>query len=517
MTKKKVMSLDDLSRNLAVLKAEGKKIVQCHGVFDLLHPGHIHNLHSAKEKGDVLVVSLTKDVYVRKGPNRPMFNENLRANSIAALESVDYVCLIDDYDAVDCIKKIRPDFYVKGGEYADPSKDLTGKIVEEQKAVESVGGKIFFVDLLATDKGVVCSSTNLINNFLGGLSDEQKLYLDNIKKKYHSSKNVIDHFNKLKDLKVLLIGDTIIDQYVFCEPMGQSLKNPLVVNRFLKEETYCGGVLAIANHLAGFCKEVDVVTMIGTLNPYDNFIKKNLLPNVNLNLVHRPNTPTVVKKRYLYKNMEQKIFEVCYIEDEEPISNSLELEIKNYLKNTGKHDLTMVADFGHGILTEEVISQAQSNPVFLAVNSQTNSANLGYNFITKKYNGVNFVTIDEAEARLALHEKHVSLEDACKRLSNDLNIDRIIITCGKNGSLSYERTNNQIHKTPAFASKVVDRVGAGDAVYSVTSLCTATGMPLDLTSFVGNVTGALAVQIVGNKKPVDPVDLYKFLSVLMNY
>ncbi len=506
MSYEKITSLENLVKIINYLRKEEKKIVHCHGVFDLLHPGHIHHLQSAKKNGDILVVSLTRDAYVNKGPGRPVFNENLRAQTIAALEVVDYVCFSENPDATECIKMIKPDFYVKGADYSNSSKDFTGKIVEEKKAVELVGGKI-----LLTDDAVVFSSTSLINKFLGGLSEEQKKFLDSFKEKYNTEK-ILEELDSLKNLNVLLVGDTIIDEYVYCEPIGQSLKNPLVVNKFLKRDIFCGGVLAVANHIAGFCKEVNLVTMLGTENSYEEYIKKNLKKNVTVNFFYRRNTPTVVKKRYLYSS-EQKVFEVCYIDDEHPIENQLELQIEQYLKNSNPSDLTMVADFGHGLLTEKIISQIKSISSFLAVNAQTNSANLGYNFITKKYNEIGFVSIDEAEARLALHNKYYSLEEACKKLSANLDIKQIIITCGKNGSVSFEK--DKFYKTPAFTSRVVDRVGAVDAFYAISALCSAKGMPLELTSFIGNVAGSLAVQIVGNKKPIDKVDIYKFTETLL--
>ena len=121
----KIKTLEALPKIIVDLKQQGKVVVHCHGVFDLVHPGHIRHFEEAKRQGDVLVVTLTPDEYVNKGPGRPVFQERLRAESLAALQVVDYVAINQWPTAVETILMLRPDVYVKGGEYAN-QKDLTG-------------------------------------------------------------------------------------------------------------------------------------------------------------------------------------------------------------------------------------------------------------------------------------------------------------------------------------------------------------------------------------------------------
>src|SRR4030043_349355 len=142
MNGSKIKDVKELSEIVPSLKNSGKKIVQCHGVFDLLHPGHIRHLEAAKREGDVLFVTITKDVHVAKGPGRPVFNERLRAESVAALECVDFVTLTETPTAVESIKALKPHVYVKGKDYADEKEDLTGKIHDEEDAIKSIGGRI---------------------------------------------------------------------------------------------------------------------------------------------------------------------------------------------------------------------------------------------------------------------------------------------------------------------------------------------------------------------------------------
>src|SRR3989339_1982090 len=211
----KIKRINELGKLVLQLKKEGKKIVHCHGVFDLIHPGHIRHLASAKKNGDILVVTVTADEYVRKGPGRPIFNENLRAETLAAMENVDYVAINDAPTAVNCIKMLMPSVYVKGQDYIQKDKDVTGKINDEEEAILSVGGGIVFTD------DITFSSSKLINEHLEVFPDAVRKYLKKISEK-HSIDSIIKSINSVKNLKVLVIGDAIIDQYHYCETMGTS-------------------------------------------------------------------------------------------------------------------------------------------------------------------------------------------------------------------------------------------------------------------------------------------------------
>ncbi len=164
----KIKSLSELACALEALREKGKKIVHCHGVFDLLHPGHFKHFEAAKQKGDILVVTLTKDEFVNKGPGRPIFNQYLRQESLAALQCIDFVALNEGPTAVEAIKKLKPDFYVKGKDYERKEDDITGKIFEEESVVRSVGGELYFTD------EITFSSSSLINTYLAPYPEESK-------------------------------------------------------------------------------------------------------------------------------------------------------------------------------------------------------------------------------------------------------------------------------------------------------------------------------------------------------
>ena len=504
----KIKGLNELEKIVQHIKKSGKTVALCHGVFDLLHPGHILHFEAAKKEADMLVVTLTKDEYVGKGPGRPVFNQTLRAESIASLACVDYVAINLWPTAIETIKKLKPNVYVKGADYENPQDDLTGKISDEEKAIESVGGRIHYTHEISF------SSTELLNRHYMVYPDQAQAYLETFRKK-HTVDEAIGMLKGLKDLKVLVIGDTIIDEYHFCQPMGKSPKESIVASKYLREEAYAGGILACANHLAGFCNNVDLLTAIGSEKEknYEKFIIETLKPHIKSQFIHRNDAPTVVKRRYVWDPFLVKLFEVVFLEDR-PLRETQEKEVLKILgKIIGKYDVVVVTDYGHGFLSKNIIELICKKAKFLAVNTQTNRANTGYNTISK-YPRANYVCIDEPEMRLAHQDKFGKLEDLVVKTAHRMKCDNVTVTRGHLGCLTYSRKNG-FFETPIFSKEIVDRIGAGDAFLAVTAPCVANKGPPDMIGFIGNTVGALAVRIVGNKTPVEPVPLFKFITALL--
>jgi len=499
--------LNDLVRKVSQLRETGKVVVQSHGVFDLVHPGIIKHLDEAKGKGDVLVVTVVRDSDVRRGPGRPIFPEEFRAENVAAIQQVDYVCIVEDVNPFECVRRIKPDIFAKGQAYKARDRKIHQKIYEEEK--EFYFGK----STIYETQGFSFSSSNLINNFLDIYSDETKSFLKKLSRHY-SFEDIVKKLESLKKMKILLIGDGIIDEYHYCAAMGRSSKNPIIVNKYITHETFAGAVFIIANHIAGICEEVQLVTLLGKNDSKEDFIRSNLKPNVRPKFFFRDDGPTIVKKRYVNQYLNQKLFEINYL-NENYINGDCESGIIKYLASVvPQYDLVLVSDFGHGFITDGIIKTVGKNAKMFAVNTQTNAANTGYNMITK-YKKPNFVCLDEAEARLATQDKFSDIEDITRRIAAKINTDFLIVTLGKKGSIGINR-NGEVNYTPIFSTKVVDTVGAGDAFFAFTAPCFAKGMPLDFVSFIGNAVGALAVQIVGNKKPVEKHELLEFIHTILN-
>lgn len=506
METKKILLLDNLVNKVESLKRRGKVVVQSHGIFDLIHPGIIKHLQSAKEKGDILIVTIIKDKGVKRGPGRPIFNENMRTENVASLEMVDYVCLADNEIPFECVKRIEPDYFAKGKAYKERDRKIHDKIFEEEKEFYFGKAKIYETE------GFSFSSSQIINNFLDIYPDETKHFLRNLSKRYGFS-DIVDKLNGLKNLKVLIIGDGIIDEYHYCESMGKSAKTDLVVSRYLTHEVFAGGGFVIANHIAGLCDKVRLVTLLGTNDSKEEFILNSLKPNITAKFFYRNDGPTIVKKRYINQYRNQKLFEVNFLNDNY-INDDCESSVIDYLKSTiPQYDLVLVSDFGHGFITNKIVKTIGNLSKKIAVTTQTNSANAGYNMITK-YQNPGYACLDEAELRWAAQDKFANIEDIAKKILKAINANYLIVTLGKKGSIGVNK-RNMINRTPIFSSKVIDTIGAGDAFFAFTAPCFAKGLPLDLVSFIGNAVGALAVQIVCNKKSVEKYELLEFIHTLL--
>src|SRR3989304_4638742 len=290
VTRQKIKTINDLSLVLTSLRSEGKKIVHCHGVFDLLHIGHIRYLEQAKRMGDILVVTLTPDRYVDKGPNRPAFPEKLRAEALASLHCVDYVAVNEWPTAEETLRVLQPHIYVKGAEFKNIDSDPTGKIGREEKVVREIGAELAFTE------DIVFSSSNLINRFFSNFPEEVDAYLSVFRKRY-SLQEILDYLDQMESLKALIIGDAILDEYQYCEAIGKSSKDPILALKYKSHELFAGGVLAVANHVATFTDNVQLLTVLGGGDSYEDFIRSQLHKNIVPHFFIQENAPTTIKRR----------------------------------------------------------------------------------------------------------------------------------------------------------------------------------------------------------------------------
>ena len=504
----KIRSLDLVAQAAEEARAAGKRVVQCHGTFDLLHLGHVRHLSAARRLGDVLVVTVTADRFVNKGPGRPVFSAEIRAEMLATVQYVDWVAINESEDAVSAIERIRPDVYVKGNDYENPEGDVTGKILVERHAVEAHGGLLHFTD------EVTFSSSGLINEHFNVFEPHVRQHLDMLRAN-GALDELVDLIERVKDYRVLLVGDAIIDEYVYVIPMAKTPKEYVIATRYQDEEAFAGGVFAAANHVASFCREVDVVTCVGDTEGHDNLVISSLRPNVRLKAFKRRGSPTTLKRRFIDPTSMRKLFEV-YLMNDDPLPPDLQHEIDGAIgAELADYDVVIVTDFGHGLLASSSVDLlTKGSTRFLAVNTQSNSANLGYNLITR-YPRADYICIDAPEARLAVGDRISTVTDIAGRLAAaHVDCPRIIVTHGKNGCVTYG-SGEVAHTIPAFAGRIVDTVGAGDAFFAVTAPLLAAGGSVHQAGFVGNVVGALKVEIIGHRRSVDKVSLMKGITTLL--
>jgi rfaE bifunctional protein nucleotidyltransferase chain/domain len=510
----KSISPQKLSELRAELREKGLKVALCHGVFDLLHPGHIAHLQEAKGIADILLVSITAAPYVNRGPGRPYFSDELRMQSLAALACVDYVMLVETATALEIIDIVQPDYYVKGQEYSVAEDDVTGNINKEVERVRSYGGDVYFTS------GVVYSSTKLLNNHFDVLPPGVKDFSQKFASCY-SLDDVRKAVEAMRDLKVLVVGDIIIDEYVFCTVQGLMSKDRAFSARYDKEECYLGGSLAIARHVANFSNHVTVCGIVGEEPYIHSRILGDLSGVMKLDLKFSPHFRTVVKRRFVerrgIRNQYEKLFSVNSLSDPDQSSSIDRTEFYKKLERTvGENDLVILADYGHGLLDQTAMDILQNKAKFLSLNCQTNSSNFGANPITK-YRQAHAFTLDERELRLAFAANpSEKVEDLMVRLVEHLKSKAGWVTLGSLGSTGI--TGAKIFDNcPALTLTVKDTVGAGDAFFALASLCAKLEVPMEIGSFVSNLSGAIAANILGNAHPVKKADLLKFATTLLKF
>jgi rfaE bifunctional protein nucleotidyltransferase chain/domain len=502
----KIRPISEVAREVRRQQERGMTVVHCHGVFDLLHIGHIKHLQAARRAGDFLVVTVTPDRFVNKGPGRPEFHETLRAEALEAVECVDAVCINEWPTATEVIALLRPNVFVKGGEYRDAVRDVTGGISVEQQAVEAVGGRLVFTD------DVTFSSSNLLNKHFAAQPQELREQLGAFKQR-HPAEELVSLIQSVRGLKVLLLGEVIIDVYERCETMGKAGKEPILAARHLGTECYAGGALAVANHLAEFCDSVDLVSFIGGIDSYESFIRSKLSPRVRTTLIPLEGEPTIVKRRFVEHYPFQKLFEVYTISGRETHEEGTRRLLASLEPVLADYDLVLALDYGHGLLPQPVVKLLCEKASKLAVNTQVNAHNRGFNTISK-YPRADYVCLSEAELRLDRRNREGDLKELVLSVAEQLQAKCITATRGSQGCLCFDQRSGFTHM-PAFSNHIVDRVGAGDAVFAVTSLCVAMGADPEVVAFIANAVGAQAVGIVGNQRPISSVPLIRHIQTLL--
>lgn len=483
-------------------KSKKKKIVLCHGVFDLIHIGHIKHFKAAKKLGDILVVSITPDQYVNKGPGRPIFTDTLRSEFLQNISCIDFITINNKPTSINIIKQLKPDIYCKGIDYSNHKNDITGEISNEIKALEEYGGEIKYTD------DITNSSSKLINEHYSNLSLNQRKTIKNIKNK---KIDLNELFNSSKKLNVLILGEIIIDQYFFCETLGKSGKDPVLQMHEQENEVYLGGAAAIAGNVSQFCNNVTLMSMIGDDKQYLDLIKKTLPKNINLKLIYKEKSPTIIKKKYVDIVTNNKVFG-SYIINDSPLKKKNEKKLNTFLnENLKKYDLVIVSDYGHGFISNKNASLISKRSNFLALNAQINAANRGFHTMNK-YKNLDCVIINETELRHELRDKNGQVNDLMKKLANQIKIKDLVVTQGSEGATLYSKGSKKYYNVEAFASRIVDKIGSGDTMLSLISIFLKLNLDKTYSLLIGSLAASQSVGSMANKNLIDKIKLIKAID-----
>ncbi len=482
-----------------------RKIIHCHGVFDLVHPGHLRHFDFCKSKADILVVSLTADKFIKKGLYRPLVPEQLRAKNLAALEIVDYVIIDKNKYPYEAMNNIRPNFFAKGLEYSKSKNPLTQ---EEIKVAKKIGCKMIF-----SPGDIIFSSTKLIEDLKPKISyDKLKLYLDHEKKKLP---DFIKLLNSMKKIKVHIIGDLIIDTSSECKLIGGLHKTPTISVSIMNSKDYIGGAGAVAKHFKSFLNNVTLTTVVSNDVLGKRAIRELKKNKIKLNSIHEKERPTTNKNSFWVDGY--KLLKVDKVSNENIQISTIE-KIKKILKND-KSDIVVFSDYRHGIFNQNTISifsKSLRKNKFIVADSQVASR---WGNITdfKKFD---LITPTEKEARLSLLEQDLPIRTLTDLLLKKTNAKNAILKLGDKGLISLDKQRKDYISLDPFVDEVLDANGAGDALLAYSSATLYFTKSLILSSIMGCLAASCKCEMVGNvpvtlqqiKRKIDKIlkdNLYK--------
>ena len=482
----KLIKIENLIKIIGKLPRK-KKAILCHGVFDIVHPGHVRHLTYAKSQADIMIVSCTGDRFIDKGIYRPHIPQKMRALNLAAFEMVDYVLIDENKKPLNLLKKLKPDYFAKGFEYT--SKGFPAATQEEKNELDKFGGKLIF-----TPGDVVYSSTKFINSSPPNL-DLDKLDLT-MKTNNISFEDLLKTIKKIKGTSVHIIGDTIVDTYTKTNFIGGQTKTPTFSVLYDKEESFVGGAAIVALHMKAAGAKVEFTTIVSN-DKKGKFVKKELNKNkIQCNFFEEKNRPTTDKNTFM--STTYRLLKVDTLSNA-PINDETLSEIINIIKKD-KSSVTIFSDFRHGIFNPRSIQKllkAIPKKSFKAGDSQVASR---WGNITE-FKKFDLITPNEREARFSLADQDSTVGKLADLLYEKTKCQNLILKLGPRGVFCNGLKNKKIQppfSVGIFTDNVQDAVGTGDALLAYSSLSLKVSDSLIIAAILGSFAAACACEVEGN-------------------
>jgi rfaE bifunctional protein kinase chain/domain len=500
----KIKSIDEI---VAIVgqRPRDQSIIMCHGTFDILHPGHVRHLLFAKSKADVLICSLTCDEHIKKANFRPFVPENLRAINLSAMAMVDYVVIDEAETPLENIAKLQPDFFAKGYEYS--SDGLHPKTQQEKDVLDEFGGQLLF-----TPGDVVYSSSKLIEATPPNLSVEKLLTL--LTAENLTFQDLYDAVDNLSNASVHVVGDTIIDSYTETSVIGGQTKTPTVSVRFDGRRDYVGGAGIVAKHIKAAGARVDFTTVIGDDENGKLLVEDMKAAGVVTNAIVDTTRPTTNKNAIVCDNY--RLLKVDTV-DNRSISDEVLAKIQGFVK-TNDSDAVVLSDFRHGIFNGDTIPSIIGvipDDAFKVADSQV--ASRWGNIL--EFQNFDLITPNEREARFALGDQDSVIRPVALRIFEESHCRNLILKLGERGILGYrcrsEISNNvrAFFVVDSFAGKVVDAVGAGDALLAYATLAHSMGAGEVIAAVLGTIAASIECEHDGNE-PIDAEQVRQRLNTI---
>lgn len=509
----KILGHADLLARRAAARREGRRVVHCHGCFDIVHPGHIRHLRQAKSLGDVLLVTVTGDGSISKGRGRPLIPEELRAENLAALDFVDWVYVEPRPTAVELLGEVQPDVYVKGREYESNNDP---RFQAERDAVERAGGRIVF-----SSGDVVFSSTALIHAMEASVDPFHHRLTQLLESPGLAGPALFSTLSEMRNRRVVVVGETILDTYVLCDRPDVAGESPIMTLRPLEKRHYDGGAAIIARHAAALGARPIFVTSLDESEESEAFRRRMLAEGVEVRAI-RVRTPRPEKQRFLVgaqKVMKLDLVEP-YVLDEAQHDELVGVAVEA-ARSGGACDAAVVADFGLGLLTPATLRR-----LCLALRPHVGVMSgdvSGKRSSLASMRSMDLLCPSESEVRETFRLHAEGLPMVTWRLLEETGSKSAIVTMGPEGLIGFDRlpvvgeserrarkpgaeglqpdawlTRLKAEHVPALTPHAIDPLGCGDALLATATLALASGASLLGASFLGACAASCQAQRIGN-------------------
>jgi rfaE bifunctional protein kinase chain/domain len=498
----KIKTAEELKRILGA-RPRKKKVIMCHGVFDVVHPGHVRHLLYAKSKADILVASITADVHISKGEYRPHVPQDLRALNLAAFEMVDYVVIDKNPTPLTNLALMQPDFFAKGYEYT--SNGLPRKTQEELAVLRSYGGEIIF-----TPGDVVYSSTRLIDLAPPTIRHEKLLtFMDNERLSFDTLRAALD---KLGRYRVHVVGDTIVDSYTQTAMLGGQTKTPTMSVLYERRDDYIGGAAIVAEHLRAAGAQVVFSTVLGN-DVLKDFVLQGLKSRgVDSRAIIDATRPTTNKNAIVTGGY--RLLKIDTL-DNRSISEDIVEKLAEAIREV-RCDAVVFSDFRHGIFNRRTIPRlikAIPERAFKVADSQVASR---WGNITD-FQNFDLITPNEREARFALGDQDSGIRPLASSLYDAARCKTLMLKLGERGVLTCRSADHESLDSfvvvDSFVDRVVDAVGAGDALLAYATLAKMATESDAVATIVGSMAAACECEMDGNI-PVTPDDVRRKIDAV---
>lgn len=487
-----------------------ESITMCFGHFNIIHPGHIRYLRKAKEYGSVLMVAIEGDFVLTGAEQDRFFSQDSRAEALASLEFVDNVVILDTGKLASLFEVVQPEVLVLGREYERErlDQDRKGKVESAIKWMRARSRKIVY------ESGEIHYATEyfLRTDHYELLQERFKGFQKALEGQQVDFESVLSKIKQHNQREVLVIGDTILDRYIACDPVGMSNEAPVVVVKEIESKDFLGGAGIVAAHVAGLGLKCKYLSVVGNDRISDSVRAQLKKYQVDADLIIDSSRPTTLKIRYLVEN--QKLFRVSRLKDHW-LSRELEDSlIEKVAAAIPGLSAIVLSDFVYGVLSPKMVavikklSDRFGVPIY---GDRQCSSQIGD---VSKFREFDLICPTEREARIALNNQDDGLEQIANSLIQTTRSKNLILKLGSDGFIAYQidSVNDVQYRQhfPALTVNPVDVTGAGDSLLATMAVGGACHLSIMESAALGCCVSALAVQTIGNQ-PIKISEIQRFL------